>query len=68
LKSTAFDAYLIVTERGRAEPFSNDDSDGTLDASLEISCKPGTEYKVIVMSAVESETGPFELTATRVTR
>jgi hypothetical protein len=45
------------------EPLANDDSEGTLNSRLEFECNDATTYKIVVATAVDSQTGRFRLSA-----
>jgi agmatine/peptidylarginine deiminase len=63
LESDEFDPYLVVLGPEFNEPLANDDSEGTLNSRLEFECNDATTYKIVVATAVDSQTGRFRLSA-----
>jgi hypothetical protein len=62
LSSRAFDAYVTLQDEDGTEVSSNDDSNGSLDAFLEITLPRDETYTIVVSSAGDSGTGDYELT------
>jgi hypothetical protein len=62
LSSRTFDAYVTLLGENGAEVGSNDDSNGSLNAFLEVTLQRDETYTIVVRSADDSGTGDYELT------